>query len=82
MHLWPRNKLAYGKWTSADGRQVLFNRDYKPIWHRLPDGRVEPTDPEEWVPHVKEEWFHDDSASMGQRIRITREQLAGWGLET
>ena len=26
----------YGMWTVADGRQVLFNRNYRPILERYP----------------------------------------------
>ena len=28
-----RDDYPYGKWTCEDGREVLFNRRYKPIWH-------------------------------------------------
>jgi hypothetical protein len=52
--------LPYGKWTCADGRKVLFNRDYTPILQRLPDGRVTPADPTEWVPWITQEWFYED----------------------
>jgi hypothetical protein len=29
-----RRRLPYGSWTRADGREVLFNRHYQPIWQR------------------------------------------------
>ena len=29
------HSLPYGIWTCADGREILFNRDYKPIWSRM-----------------------------------------------
>jgi hypothetical protein len=32
-----RNDLPYGKWTCPDGREVLFNRFYEPIWQRHPE---------------------------------------------
>lgn len=32
--------LPYGKFTGADGKQTLFNRDYIPLWTKLPDGKV------------------------------------------
>ena len=34
LHSW----LPYGRWRCADGREVLFNRFYEPIWERT--GRV------------------------------------------
>jgi hypothetical protein len=56
-----RQNLPYGKWTCADGREVLFNRGYKPIWERCPGGAARPADRSEWIPWLKQEWFYDDS---------------------
>lgn len=52
--------LPYGKWTCEDGTEVLFNRDYCPIWKKLPSGEVVGLDPNEFVEHSdkKEEWFY------------------------
>jgi hypothetical protein len=55
-----RQRLPYGKWTCADGREVLFNRAYKPIWQRSPDGLVTRADPEERVPWVVQEFYFND----------------------
>jgi hypothetical protein len=56
-----RRWLPYGKWTCADGRQVLFNRAYRPIWERSPGQPAKPADVEEWVEElVREEWFYND----------------------
>jgi hypothetical protein len=51
----------YGRWTCGDGREVLFNRDYCPIYERHPSqlGRVAQHD--EWVPWVRQEYFFNDS---------------------
>ena len=54
-----RTRLPYGKWTCADGREVFFNRYYKPIWERM-GSKVSVADPDEWVKWVKQEWFYDD----------------------
>jgi hypothetical protein len=51
--------FPYGLWTCRDGREVLFDRNYKPIW-QLHDGIVEVADRREWVEHVHEEIFFDD----------------------
>lgn len=53
-----RIALPYGKWTCADGRQVLFNRNYKPIWQRASDGSISPGDTEEWVAFAEQEHFY------------------------
>jgi hypothetical protein len=42
--------LPYGIWICADGREVLFNRAYTPIWQRRPGQTAEPADPSERVP--------------------------------
>lgn len=44
-----RKFLPYGKWTCSDGREVLFNRAYSPIWERYPGKRAALADPHEWV---------------------------------
>jgi hypothetical protein len=52
-----RADLPYGCWTCADGRQVLFNRDYLPIVERAAPGQASSAaDVFEWVP-----WFYNDS---------------------
>jgi hypothetical protein len=41
--------LPYGVWTFKDGRQILFNRDYFPLWIKEPDGAIHSIDPQERV---------------------------------
>lgn len=55
-----RRRLPYGEWTCTDGRKVLFNRNYKPIWQRLPGHCAERADPEEKVKFVEQKWFYED----------------------
>ena len=53
--------VPYGRWTTADGREVLFNRTYWPILERTPDGFAKPARPSEWVEGiVQSEYFFDD----------------------
>jgi hypothetical protein len=48
-------RLPYGLWTCEGGREVLFNRFYRPIWQRWP---VVNGDPAEWVRDWNEQrWF-------------------------
>ncbi|HBO42345.1 MAG TPA: hypothetical protein DD670_00070 [Planctomycetaceae bacterium] len=55
-----RLKYAYGCWTEEDGAEVLFSRDYKPLW-RLREGcRPERLEPWLWIDKCDETWFWDD----------------------
>lgn len=55
-----RLHLPYGKWKCADGREVLFNRDYCPIWERSSNGIVMPIEPDVYVHHDDSEFYFDD----------------------
>lgn len=73
-----RNDYPYGVWTCADGREVLFNRFYEPIWQRLPGEDPKPADPHERVKWVKQDYFYDDgSRDLERRARAA---LRSWGL--
>ncbi|MGH9676259.1 MAG: hypothetical protein ACRD36_04090 [Candidatus Acidiferrum sp.] len=61
--------LPYGKWTCADGREVLFNRHYEPIWERSPGMPTQRADPDEWVHYIRREYIYiDDQASPLPRL--------------
>jgi len=69
-----RLKLAYGYWTEADGSEVLFSRDYKPLW-RLTDGRnPERLQPWLWIDKVEHEWFWDDTNTPWRSPRRLQEE--------
>jgi hypothetical protein len=55
-----KHQCPYGKWTCADGREVLFNRGYKPILQRRPGLPAQSADPMEFVSYVEQEFFFDD----------------------
>jgi hypothetical protein len=44
--------LPCGLWRCADGREILFDRSYRPLWQRRLNGRVEVADPGEWIDFV------------------------------
>jgi hypothetical protein len=83
--------LPYGLWTCEDGREVLFNRFYEPLWERRPGEPAKAGDPHENVPprqmvHPgKLEWIYDDQA-MARRKKPTLkrcvEVLEAWGVLT
>lgn len=44
-----RANLPYGLWRLENGREILFNRAYQPIWERAPEAPPKPADRNEWV---------------------------------
>jgi len=76
-----RARPPYGKWTCEDGSQVLFNRSYRPIYQRSPDGFVSEADPRKWVESiVSDVFFWDDSTKKDAKARAVRKALNDWGL--
>ena len=78
--------LPYGKWTCADGSQVLFNRDYCPLWKRDPSGAVSAIDPNTWVEHddKDEEWIFGDVAPpvySKKTLALCLAVLRSWNVE-
>jgi hypothetical protein len=54
-------RFPCGLWITGDGREVMIDAGYKPIWQRLLDGGVEPANPDAWVEDiVRREHFFDD----------------------
>jgi hypothetical protein len=54
---------AEGMWTRADGRQVLFNRYYRPIYERHPGQRGPPlTAAMPWI--EQQSFFNNGNASV------------------
>jgi hypothetical protein len=76
-----RHRLPYGMWTTEAGEEVIFNRDYRPIWTRhlgVYDAR--PVNYDRWIDNIKHSKFfaknhvhglQDDAT--GRRIRSTLE---------
>jgi|SRR5271157_1427380 len=58
-----KSLIPYGKWTCASGREVIFNRRYRPILERQPSGPSTPADACEWVPWVTQDYFFNDGNS-------------------
>ena len=63
------SQLPYGQWVAADGRIILFNRRYTPIWQRLPDGRIGRANPHEWIKWTRQSWFDLGSARYERDAR-------------
>jgi hypothetical protein len=75
--------LPYGVWTTKDGVQVIYNRDYKPIFERGVDGVVSHAK-DNWVPNIETDThLYDDSFLPGhneETMRKCEELFADWGI--
>jgi hypothetical protein len=54
--------LPYGHWTLRDGSEVIFSRDYLPLW-RIAEGTVDRVDPWLWIEGIVERT--DFSSQLG-----------------
>lgn len=81
-----QHRLPYGMWTCSDGREVLFNRSYQPIWERYPGKPAKIANPE-WIDWEKEKFFFNDwNSPWGKRkgwansLRKCENILKKWGV--
>lgn len=58
-----RLKFAYGYWIESDGNQVLFSRDYIPLWRIQKNKRPERLDPWIRIKKVETHFFWDGKIS-------------------
>lgn len=72
--------FPYGKWVCTDGREILFNRFYEPVWQRRAGEPPTPADPCEWVKGEKQQsWFYSDADKTEKAMRAKAEKaLAVW----
>jgi hypothetical protein len=76
-----RWRLPYGCWTCANGREVLYNREYSPICERWPGQPPRMANPKEWVADiVRHEWFYNDGTPETQKMKVAKEKLSEWGM--
>jgi hypothetical protein len=75
------SRTPYGKWTCESGRQVLFDRGYRPIYQRSPDGSVSEADLCEWVESIVDSvFFWHAGTRKTAKARAVRQALNEWGL--
>jgi hypothetical protein len=70
----------YGVWGCADGRQVMFDRRYHPMWQRSAAGVVTPADPTEWVRFTTQRWLYGPETELRDRPGVIADAKAVWGL--
>lgn len=72
--------LPYGCWTTRDGAEVLFSRDYLPLW-RVSDRGVERLEPWLWIEEVIAERHYGGSIwATGSARAVAVDALAARGL--
>src|SRR5271166_3912502 len=78
-----RQLFAYGMWTLTDGRTIVFNRRYKPMFERLPgnDGWQEVEGCPRYKDIKEEKRFYRDSYPEGQKKRASIEAMVELGLD-
>jgi hypothetical protein len=75
-----RKESPYGRWTCADGREVLYDRWYRPICQRYPGRLPTQADPEEWVDNIVDHhWFYNDGTPEAKKRRVALAVLQEWG---
>ncbi len=87
-----RFHVPYGYWDCADGRQVIFNRRYNPLWQKYPGSPACRAVWCEWVDWTGQTFFFNDSTSpvsfyhgipasvWRPVIKCIDEFLIGWSL--
>lgn len=77
--------FPYGKCTCTDGREILFNRDYSPIWERSAFGEVKNIQPNVAIQYDSREFYYDDRTAPYYDNKNTAENclliLKDWGVE-
>jgi len=81
-HVDPRR--VYGIWTLADGREVLFDRDYLPLYSRRPGEPAEIAEPQRPQGVINEHFLWADRDSRYSICPATRRKLLAvlraWGI--
>jgi hypothetical protein len=65
----------YGKWTCKDGREVLFDRGYCPLYSKRPGEPAEIAEPNDYPDGAKTEHFWLDGRTQPERSWKTRQKL-------
>lgn len=80
--------IPYGKWICPDGSEVLYNRDYRPLWKKEIDGMVVPIDSTLFIEHDRDKtegYFNwENTPNWGNPVTIREvgmSVLKDWGVE-
>lgn len=74
-----RRMLPYGRWTLDDGREVIFNREYQPIYSCMPGEPSVFCNHADFIDDIaKVEYFYDDYNSP---VRYLTRKCKPWTLD-
>lgn len=75
-----RWRLPYGKWTTKSGREVIYDRAYRPLIERAPDGTLREGNLHEWVRDiVKNDYTYNLEPTEKTKIAKAKTALTSWG---
>src|SRR5262249_19224517 len=74
--------LPCGMYTTVSGREILFNRYYKPLGERSDGGKPQIANRNEWVPDIiKEKTVHFYKDRTPDKASPGLEALRDWGID-
>lgn len=78
--------MPYGKYVCQDETEVLYNRDYRPLWKKELDGTVTPINSDAYIDHYKREGFFNEKntptwGNADTICKIGLPILQAWGVE-
>jgi hypothetical protein len=74
-----RDHLPYGIWVTNDGREILFNRDYQPLWERRGGSPPVPAERREDVRAPITKFFYSEGTP--DKARRALQALKAWGID-
>lgn len=66
--------LPRGLYFKQDGSEVIFDREYRPIWHELINGTIEIVPSDEYIPHLIRvySYYHDSTELFKTPTKISK----------
>ena len=72
--------IPYGVMLCEDGREVMFDHDYAPMYQRYPGQLPTRADPKEEVNPRRSKWLYEPTTPPAQRKRLQDNALRQWGV--
>lgn len=70
--------MPHGIWTLLDGRQVLFNEHFEPIWQRVPGKRPQPVPPRPSGKVVRTDFLYGGQHTSAAKFDAGAAVLRAW----
>jgi hypothetical protein len=72
---WPKGVWPYGVWITEDHEEIMFSRDYCPMWRRQPRQPATRADPLEWIDNWRMMYFLHDNWPTPEQSKRLRQSL-------